>query len=82
MLDVRVQPRRSIRPGPVFFGVGRGGAALGPIIAGLLFEAGAGLQVVAIIMGSGSLMAAIALLFLRLNRAPDAVPSEADKNAA
>ena len=63
-------------------GVGRGGAALGPIIAGLLFEAGAGLQVVAIIMGSGSLMAAIALLFLRLNRAPDAVPSEADKNAA
>lgn len=63
-------------------GVGRGGAALGPIIAGLLFEAGAGLQVVAIIMGSGSLMAAIALLFLRLNRAPDSVPSEADKNAA
>jgi benzoate transport len=63
-------------------GVGRGGAALGPIIAGLLFEAGAGLQVVAIIMGSGSLMAAIALLFLRLNRAPDEVPSEADKNAA
>ena len=52
-------------------GVGRGGAALGPIIAGLLFEAGAGLQVVAIIMGSGSLMAAVALLFLRLNRTPD-----------
>ena len=49
-------------------GVGRGGAALGPIIAGLLFEAGAGLQVVAIIMGSGSVMAAIALIFLRLNR--------------
>jgi benzoate transport len=63
-------------------GVGRGGAALGPIIAGLLFEAGASLQLVAIIMGSGSLMAAIALLFLRLNRTPDAVLSDADKSAA
>jgi MFS family permease len=45
-------------------GVGRGGAALAPIIAGLLFQAGYGLQAVAIVMGSGSLIAAGALLGL------------------
>ena len=46
-------------------GMGRGGAALAPILAGLLFQAGYGLQAVAIVMGSGSLIAAGALLFLR-----------------
>jgi benzoate transport len=46
-------------------GVGRGGAVLGPIVAGILFEAGQPLAVVAIIMGSGSLVAALALLFLK-----------------
>lgn len=46
-------------------GVGRGGAALAPIIAGLLFQAGYGLQAVAIVMGCGSLIAAGALLLLR-----------------
>ena len=46
-------------------GVGRGGAALAPILAGLLFQAGYGLQAVAVVMGSGSLIAAGALLFLR-----------------
>ncbi|MEQ1499343.1 MAG: MFS transporter [Novosphingobium sp.] len=46
-------------------GVGRGGAALAPILAGLLFQAGYGLQAVAIVMAVGSLIAAGALFFLR-----------------
>jgi benzoate transport len=54
----------AIRAGGTGFviGVGRGGAALGPIIGGLLFEAGLGLAAVAAIMAMGSLIAAIALL--------------------
>jgi len=51
-------------------GVGRGGAALAPVLAGYLFLAGYGLQTVAIFMGSGSLLAAIALFFLK-ERAAD-----------
>ncbi len=47
-------------------GVGRGGAALAPILAGLLFQAGYGLQTVAIVMAAGSVIAAGALLLLRL----------------
>lgn len=52
-------------------GVGRGGAMIAPIIAGLLFKAGVSLQYVAIVMGSGSLVAALclALLPLRANSA-------------
>jgi len=46
-------------------GVGRGGAALAPIIAGFLFVAGATLPTVAVIMGSGSILAAAMLLMLR-----------------
>ena len=46
-------------------GFGRGGAALAPILAGLLFQAGYNLQTVAIVMGSGSLIAAAALFSLR-----------------
>ncbi len=45
-------------------GVGRGGAALGPVVGGLLFQAGFGLPVVAAIMACGSLIAAAALLAL------------------
>jgi MFS transporter, AAHS family, vanillate permease len=43
-------------------GVGRGGAVLGPIIAGFLFEGGFGLAAVAALMASGSLFAALAIL--------------------
>lgn len=50
-------------------GVGRGGAALAPIIAGFLFTAGHGLQFVALVMGAGSLLAAVALGMLRLKPA-------------
>jgi benzoate transport len=45
-------------------GVGRGGAVLAPIIAGYLFQAGLALQLVALIMACGSLLAAAALLAL------------------
>ncbi len=45
-------------------GVGRGGAALGPILAGVLFDAGVGLQGVAIAMAAGSAIGALALLVL------------------
>ena len=42
-------------------GFGRGGAALGPIAAGLLFAAGGTLGMVALIMASGSFIGALAL---------------------
>jgi len=47
-------------------GVGRGGAVIAPIIAGYLFQAGLALPVVSLIMACGSLMAAVALLALRV----------------
>ncbi|PXA97289.1 MFS transporter [Nostoc sp. 3335mG] len=46
-------------------GVGRGGSALAPALAGFLFAGGYGLQAVAVLMSIGSLVAAMALLFLR-----------------
>lgn len=46
-------------------GVGRGGAALGPIAAGFLFVAGSTLPAVATIMAIGSLVATAAILLLR-----------------
>lgn len=49
-------------------GFGRGGAALGPIAAGLLFAAGGGLGMVALIMATGSLVGAFALGALRDKR--------------
>lgn len=52
-------------------GVGRGGAALAPAIAGMLFAAGQGLAMVAGVMAMGSGIALIALLFLRRPRLPD-----------
>lgn len=52
-------------------GVGRGGAALAPVLAGYLFQAGLGLQRVALIMALGSLMAAVALLALKMPRGAD-----------
>ncbi len=45
-------------------GFGRGGAALGPIIGGMLFQAGFALATVAAVMACGSLLAAGALLAL------------------
>lgn len=56
----------AIRGGGTGFviGMGRGGAALSPILGGLLFQGGFGLPAVAAIMASGSLIAAVALLLL------------------
>lgn len=45
-------------------GVGRGGSALAPALAGFLFAAGYGLPTVALLMGLGSLVAAAALFAL------------------
>ena len=51
-------------------GVGRGGSALAPALAGFLFAAGYGLQTVAILMGLGSIVAALALFAMRGWSAP------------
>jgi benzoate transport len=48
-------------------GVGRGGAALSPILAGFLFKAGLPLAGVSIALGCGSLLAAIVLMRVKLN---------------
>lgn len=48
----------------VIIGVGRGGSALAPALAGFLFAAGYGLGVVAMAMALGSLIAALILLFV------------------
>lgn len=58
-------------------GVGRGGAVLSPMLAGILLSIGAGLPTTAMIMGAGSLLAAIALSFLKLRSKEDAEAAEA-----
>jgi len=45
-------------------GLGRGGAALGPVVAGYLFVSGYDLLAVSIVMGLGAVVAAIALFIL------------------
>lgn len=45
-------------------GVGRGGSALGPVVAGALFASGAGLLTVSMAMGAGALVAATMLFLL------------------
>jgi MFS family permease len=45
-------------------GVGRGGAALGPMAAGALFTLGYGLGLVSLVMGIGALIAAVFLILL------------------
>ncbi|MDR2214271.1 MAG: MFS transporter [Nevskiaceae bacterium] len=47
-------------------GVGRGGAVLSPIIAGFLLNGGSTLATVGLVMGLGSLVGAIVLVFLKL----------------
>ncbi|URW77026.1 MFS transporter [Sphingomonas donggukensis] len=46
-------------------GIGRGGAALAPALAGTLFASGVGLSTVATLMALGSFVAAVVLLLLR-----------------
>ena len=49
----------------IVIGIGRGGAALGPVVAGILFETGFGLLITSIVMGLGALLAAVAVYSLR-----------------
>jgi benzoate transport len=48
-------------------GVGRGGSGISPILAGFLLQSGMQLPGVAVVMAMGSLLAAGALLFLKLD---------------
>jgi benzoate transport len=58
----------NVRAGGTGFviGMGRGGAALGPILAGVLFAVGLALPGVSLVMSLGSLVAAVALFALIL----------------
>ena len=58
----------------VVIGAGRGGAALAPVLAGYLFGHGMSLQTVSIVMGCGSLVGAVALLFVKFSDTSEAVP--------
>lgn len=46
-------------------GIGRGGSAVGPLLAGALFAGGAGLLIVSLVMGVGGIIAAAAVAMLR-----------------
>ena len=59
----------------VVIGAGRGGAALAPILAGYLFGHGFSLQTVSVVMGCGSLLGAIALLFVKYKSTSEAAES-------
>jgi len=68
-LSAQVFPTRLRASGTGFvIGVGRGGAALSPIIAGFLFEGGFGLSSVALMMSMGTLLAIVLLLILRTRK--------------
>jgi benzoate transport len=49
-------------------GVGRGGAIFSPIIVGFMFQAGLPLPTVSMLISTGALIAAIVLVFLKLER--------------
>jgi benzoate transport len=49
-------------------GIGRGGSAVGPLLAGTLFAGGAGLLTVSLVMGLGGIIAATAIVLLRPKR--------------
>ncbi len=55
-------------------GVGRGGAALAPVIAGFLFQAGWSLPTVSVILGLGATVAAL-MLFMARGRISAAAPA-------
>ena len=54
-------------------GIGRAGSALSPIMAGYLMQGGLNLPAVCIVMGSGSLLAAAVLVFLKIGATEPAV---------
>lgn len=66
LLLARLYPAELRATGTGFaIGVGRGGAAIGPIVAGYLFQFGLGLAIVAPMMALGSLASALALFVLK-----------------
>jgi benzoate transport len=70
LLVAKVFPTHVRATGTGFaIGAGRGGAALAPVIAGYLFQAGFALKMVAVFMAGGSLLAAVALLALKVRDA-------------
>src|SRR3546814_12090407 len=66
-------------------GIGRGGSALGPVVAGALFAGGSSLLTVSLVMGLGGLVAAAMILMLPrscgldLRRHSIAIPSPAPR---
>ena len=62
-------------------GVGRGGAALAPWVAGILFKNGHAVPQVAFVMAMGSLVAAFALLFLKMRPDETSVQAQPASNA-
>ncbi|MCJ9427789.1 MFS transporter [Kordiimonas marina] len=61
----------------VVIGIGRGGAALGPVVAGFLFNGGFGLQSVSIVMAVGAIVAAGVVFLLPSSDKTVASPLEA-----
>ena len=57
----------NVRAGGTGFviGMGRGGAALGPVVAGFMFALSFGLDQVALVMAMGSLIAIVMLALLK-----------------
>ncbi|HEX5789377.1 MAG TPA: MFS transporter, partial [Woeseiaceae bacterium] len=62
-------------------GFGRGGSALGPMLAGFLFAAGAGLSVVALLMAAGSVIAAVLIAMTGAKPEPDALAAVGTERA-
>lgn len=57
-------------------GIGRGGAAVGPVVVGALLASGAGLLAVSVVMGAGGLVAAAMMMLLGRTSCPDAAPRQ------
>ena len=71
-LFARVFPTHVRATGTGFaIGVGRGGSAMAPVLAGYLFQAGYGLPMVSLVMAAGSLIALAALVMLKVREAGD-----------
>jgi MFS family permease len=62
-------------------GLGRGGAMLAPILAGLLFERGMLIPTVAVVLACGSLFAFVALLFLKMRPAENVMKPDDTRKA-
>ena len=52
-------------------GVGRGGAILSPIVVGFMFKAGLSLPLVAMLISTGAFIAAVVLIFLKLEKSQE-----------